>query len=203
MRRNNCKLFRRERETALCIEAIEAVIQQSEQVGPRYQLLWVIAWHINRDTGDWPLGIHEIGHEAHLTERQVYRHLVELEASGELIIAHRPGRRNVYRLAYFTGIAERGELVEIMNKLSTPPGENARGVQNARWRKRQGGGGENARGGGGENARGVLYIPDSLPEGVPEGHPSPDLSTSVQYRLAGPFSRWQMEQAQAAQRRAQ
>lgn len=87
----------------MCIEAIEAVIAQSEQVGPRYQLLWVIAWHINRDTGDWPLSVEEMTREGRMSRRQIYYHLARLEASGELIITRRTGRRNLYSLSYFPG----------------------------------------------------------------------------------------------------
>ena len=81
-------------------QAVSWVLDYSKSRLAARLVLLSIANHANRDGENaWP-SIPTIAHEAHISERQAQRALVELAAIGELVIYLQagPGKRNVYRV---------------------------------------------------------------------------------------------------------
>lgn len=73
------------------------VITSTKLAATAQAVLWAIAYHVNRKTGETFVALPTIAEETNIAARRVRHHAGELAAAGVFHVQHRPGRTSIYR----------------------------------------------------------------------------------------------------------
>lgn len=91
----------REVNPPMCFEAEEAVRRLALPSGEKF-VLWAIAYHVNKDSGEWALSVRELMGDTGQSRPAVLRHLATLEQAGHLTVTRANGKKSSYRVAAYT-----------------------------------------------------------------------------------------------------